>query len=157
MYSVTVSPFPALVNVTCAVLGGVPRELINHRNRLQLQLLISVEFISRAGPIGVCTKGVSMKTSNFLSFRAFSTVVSKRNFQKSPLSWIPLCGNPFGVPCRINHCRYRIEQNWAAFDSTWRRYRWPLRATRGFTKTIPWAEDPGKISRIALKTILVFY
>ena len=33
---------------------------------------------------GVSTKGVSMKRSNFLNLKAFYTVVSKRNYQKSP-------------------------------------------------------------------------
>ena len=39
---------------------------------------------NRAGPKGVSTKGVSMKRPNFPDFRAFYTVVSKGNFQKSP-------------------------------------------------------------------------
>ena len=40
--------------------------------------------LNRGGPKGVSTKGVSMKRPNFPYFRAFSTVVSKGNFQKSP-------------------------------------------------------------------------
>ena len=49
----------------------------------------------RGGPKGVSTKGVSMKRPNFPYFRAFYTVVSKGNFQKSPWSWIPLLWRPF--------------------------------------------------------------
>ena len=49
----------------------------------------------RAGPKGVSTKGVSMKRSNFLHFKAFYTVVSKGKFRKSPRSWIPLFWKPF--------------------------------------------------------------
>ena len=49
----------------------------------------------RGGPKGVSTKGVSMKRPNFPYFRAFSTVVSKGNFQKSPWSWMPLLWRTF--------------------------------------------------------------
>ena len=57
-------------------------------------LLIFVGKI-RGGPKGVSTKGVSMNRPNFPYFRAFSTVVSKGNFQKSPWLWIPLLWRPF--------------------------------------------------------------
>ena len=48
----------------------------------------------RAGPKGVSTKGVSMKRSNFPKSRAFYTVASKRNVQKSHWSWLPLLWQP---------------------------------------------------------------
>ena len=35
-----------LINVTVTTPGGIARELLNHRNRLQLQLFTSVELIS---------------------------------------------------------------------------------------------------------------
>ena len=53
----------------------------------------TLRLLNRAGPKGVFAKGISMKTSHFLNFKAFFTVVSKRYFQKSPRSWIPLLGN----------------------------------------------------------------
>ena len=45
---------------------------------------ISQFLVCQAGPRGVSTKGVSMNRSNLSNFRAFYTVVSKRDFQKSP-------------------------------------------------------------------------
>ena len=53
------------------------------------------KVLCRGGPKGVSTKGVSMQRPNFPYFRAFYTVVSKGNFQKSPWSWIPLLWRPF--------------------------------------------------------------
>ena len=45
---------------------------------------IVLQLLSPGGPKRVSTKAVSMKRPNFPYFRAFYTVVSKGNFQKSP-------------------------------------------------------------------------
>ena len=63
----------------------------------------------------VSTKGVSMKRSNFPNFRAFCTVVSKRNFQKFPGHGYPFCGNFFG-PCRLPRARYPPTSGTLAFS-----------------------------------------
>ena len=42
-YSCSFGPCPEMVNVTAIALGGLARELINHHNRWQLQLLLAVE------------------------------------------------------------------------------------------------------------------
>ena len=39
-------PCQELINVAVAGLGGIPRELINYRNQLQIQSLISLELIN---------------------------------------------------------------------------------------------------------------
>ena len=41
----------------------------------------TMRAIARAGPKGISTKGVSMKRSNFLIFRAFYTAISKEIFR----------------------------------------------------------------------------
>ena len=38
--------WPELISVTVTALGGIPKELMNHRNRSQLQFLNSMELIN---------------------------------------------------------------------------------------------------------------
>ena len=65
------------------------------RSRRTWECTLIPVFVPRGGPKGVSTKGVSMKRPNLPYFRAFYTVVSKGNFQKSPWSWISLLWRPF--------------------------------------------------------------
>ena len=60
-------PCPELLSVTVTALGGIPRELINECNRLQLQLLISVEWLTATDRSRACAERIWGNCPKFLS------------------------------------------------------------------------------------------